>query len=870
MPQDRFVGRKKEQQVYEEFLARENPWLLIITGLAGIGKSTLLSRLYEYTRSSFPDMGVVKLNFDEGPLRTDQLKLLETLAEQVELYCNTQQVHSFKDALKEDRDELEQLGIHMDLKKQESSEDGQQGAQPNTSSEVEEVARQEIRQARQEIRHQVRELTKEAFYDLMDTFEPNRLAIMFDTCEWFNEPEGLEAGQWVMNELVPGLHRRMWRKHRQYSMVMASRVPLQLEVIDEQDLQYLDLPMLDKDAVGEYLKLMGMEKLELQERVFDITHGHALSVSIIGTICLELQKQGKKALSEKDFPALQEKFNEHASMKFVNERILERLDWPYNELTHYGVLLRSFNLPLLQAVFHDLRSEQGKLLSELEALEWFDKLVRYPYIESLGNYRYSFHELLREVSIEELQKEEPEKWKFYHEQALKYFIQVSPQSADRYYHAIAYDEKQGMADWVQALQEAKPNQISALLQITYDKTLKLTPASCAVRSYEQGRFDYSSAEWLTATGNMQQARTKRDAASKSFKEALELFQAVGDTCGEDLTQEAIDALGQPSAATRTTLKSYWQACQLTKVMSPSPVIPEALTLSKQPERRRGFIGRSTILLVGLALLIIAASISGYFVIMRSNQRAISNANATATTEGQINATATVQGSVRCLSSFSASECRTYLTAVEANRHAEAKALLNALQEAVYTQATSGTPDLNDPLSDNSKGYIWDENSYCKFTKGAYHVSQTQKGYIGLCFARNTNFSNFAFQVRMRILKGDCGGLLFRSHPITDFYFFEICYNGSSHLFLNGTQLVGIPPTSVAHTGLNQTNLISVFAHENNLDLYINRQPVASITDSTYSSGAIGVTASAYANPTEVVFSNAQVWTCQPDAIPGCV
>src|SRR5713101_8283094 len=562
MSQDLFVGREKEQQLYKEFLTRETPWVLIITGLAGIGKSTLLDHLDEYTRNIL-DMWVIPLNFDEGPLRTDKLQLLETLAEEVEPYCNTQQISAFKDVLKQERDLLEQLGIPTNLEKQEGSDDSQHETQPHTR-EVEEVAAHEIRKAKQEIRHQVRELITEAFYALMDTFEPNQLVIMLDTCEWFNEPEGVEVGQWVMNELIPDLHRRMRRKHRQCFVVIASRVQLQLDVLDDQDIYYLDLPMLDKEAVDAYLKLMGMEKPEVHQRVFDITHGHALSVSIIGTICQELQKQGKEPLSEKDFPALQEKFNERASIKFVNERILERLDWPYRELTRYGVLLRTFNLPLLQAVFHDLRSEQGELLSEQEGPKWFDKLIRYPYIESLGNYRYAFHELLREVQAEKLQNEGPEKWNFYHNLALEYFKQVSPQSPERYYHTIACDEKQGMADWMQVIQEAMPNQISALLQVTYDKILKLTPASLAVRDYEQGRFDYVSAGWLTTTGNMQQARTKREAASKSFKEALRLFEQAGDTCGKDLIQEAIDALQQPGTAARTALKSYWQACQSTE------------------------------------------------------------------------------------------------------------------------------------------------------------------------------------------------------------------------------------------------------------------------------------------------------------------
>src|SRR5260370_14473022 len=94
-----------------------------------------------------------------------------------------------------------------------------------------------------------------------------------------------------------------------------------------------------------------MDDPKLRQRIYDITHGHALSVSIIGTIC---QEQGEKSLTEEDFPLLQKEFTGKASIQFVDERILSRRESPYRDLTRYGVLLRTFNLPLLQARFVDL------------------------------------------------------------------------------------------------------------------------------------------------------------------------------------------------------------------------------------------------------------------------------------------------------------------------------------------------------------------------------------------------------------------------------------------------------------------------------------------------------------------------------------
>lgn len=178
--------------------------------------------------------------------------------------------------------------------------------------------------------------------------------------------------------------------------------------------------------------------------------------------------------------------------------------------------------------------------------------------------------------------------------------------------------------------------------------------------------------------------------------------------------------------------------------------------------------------------------------------------------------------------------------------------------------------LNDPLSDNSKGYQWeqgsDENGSCAFKDGTYHIILEQQGRFHACIARTSNFSNFTYEVQMMIIKGDCGGIIFRrSGP--SFYYFRVCQDGS-YVFIRyasdtDTQknltLKNGPATAI-RTGLNQTNLVAVVARGNKLDLYVNRQLIASISDNSYTQGQLGLVAKEVQNPTEVVFSNARVWT----------
>jgi eukaryotic-like serine/threonine-protein kinase len=183
--------------------------------------------------------------------------------------------------------------------------------------------------------------------------------------------------------------------------------------------------------------------------------------------------------------------------------------------------------------------------------------------------------------------------------------------------------------------------------------------------------------------------------------------------------------------------------------------------------------------------------------------------------------------------------------------------------------------LNDPLRDYSKGYNWqemsDKNGSCTFREGAYHAKMVQgAAYVTPCSAQNTDFTNFTYEVQMKILHGDCGALLFRSaSTTTNYYYFEVCVDGTYALYLYGKSIASNAGTFIAphsdiaiHKGLNQTNVVAVVAQVSTLDLYVNHSQVASISDGTSTNGQIGVAAdgSMSNSSTEVAFSNARVWT----------
>ncbi len=182
----------------------------------------------------------------------------------------------------------------------------------------------------------------------------------------------------------------------------------------------------------------------------------------------------------------------------------------------------------------------------------------------------------------------------------------------------------------------------------------------------------------------------------------------------------------------------------------------------------------------------------------------------------------------------------------------------------------GTLALDDPLSDNSHGYNWhdsgDSLGTCAFTGGAYHVNALQQGSNHYCIA-SPNFSNFAYQVQMTIVKGFAGGIIFRAdYTKGDFYLFGIGQDGGYQLdFVNSGnfQILRTRGSGTAtNAGLNQSILLAVVANGSNIDVYVNNKKVDSVNDSTYTQGQIGVFESDLNGngTTEVVFSNAKVWT----------
>ncbi len=188
---------------------------------------------------------------------------------------------------------------------------------------------------------------------------------------------------------------------------------------------------------------------------------------------------------------------------------------------------------------------------------------------------------------------------------------------------------------------------------------------------------------------------------------------------------------------------------------------------------------------------------------------------------------------------------------------------------LYTQATSGTPAL-DTSTGSQSASDWQASSgnvSCTFSGTALRATASQQA--SLCLNRSTSFDNFAYQAQATITQGYIIGLIFRADTISSkLYFFAISSDGvyvlesgqSSGLSGNNAKILAGASSTTINTGLNQSNLLTVIARGNTIYLYVNKQYLTSVSDSTSSSGMIGVAGlNTTKGPVDVAFSNIQVW-----------
>ena len=256
-----------------------------------------------------------------------------------------------------------------------------------------------------------------------------------------------------------------------------------------------------------------------------------------------------------------------------------------------------------------------------------------------------------------------------------------------------------------------------------------------------------------------------------------------------------------------------------------------------------------------------------FVIGAVHQSIVNNdsANATVITKNAIViATAKTKNAI---ATATANTDNAYSTAIANTDNA------NATATATITNANPdpydggrGTLTLYDTLTQSGNWFNESDSSFggsCKFESDGYHITESQNHAFFNC-DNTTLAKNFVFEVKMTIIRGDCGGVELRENSSTGGgYDFFVCSDGSYQLFRysgssgSDTTILG----SWSNSGITSgQNTIAVVVNGSKFTLYLNNTPLGnSITDRIYSQGEVGLLSVNNAHTTEVTYKNARVW-----------
>lgn len=212
-------------------------------------------------------------------------------------------------------------------------------------------------------------------------------------------------------------------------------------------------------------------------------------------------------------------------------------------------------------------------------------------------------------------------------------------------------------------------------------------------------------------------------------------------------------------------------------------------------------------------------------------------------------------------------------AATASAGAQASATAALVQAHPYPTYLPGNGHLfwYDPMASSANwetGENKDNTGACGLTGGIYHTTRTKPGFRwcvgGYALGQ---LGNFAFEIHVTIVKGDCGGIEFRENDQTfEAYMFIICRGGQEDLYKYLPAhdilqyLVGSINSSAIHTGLSQDNVLDVVAQGSLLTLFINQHQVGQVQDSSNQKGYLGTAAVEQSASTDVTFQDATVWT----------
>lgn len=488
---DDLVKRENDFKVYKEFLKRTSwmkrtsPWILVISGYGGAGKRELLR---QWKDISIKNGIAVKCEF--GDLSsTEIVKILNHIAHSVRTQCSEYQTYKAKSA------EFFNLDPFQGDIKQTINADKDSTVQDikmNASAKMDRSEKKAL------------EAVREAFYEYIDGYLPQKLVLLLDNCELLEEP--IDNANWIISHMLIELRERMRERGRLLYVVMASNVRLVKsreklnKSIDSSSLIEHEIGALEEEAVKDYFRdKFGLNEAEREivgKELYSITYGHAVCVHGIGEFWNESNlKKPMTEFSDKDWLDFRKNFYEYLIRRFIKQHI-EKDDRSSNkklrDLTRYGTILRQFDQNIFQNIFQDYFNVSDKELGDS-----FGRFIKFLYVLNRESNFY-ITELLRVIFFEHIRINDKKECEKYHSRAMQQIIanNRSENKADWYYHwlvVILLRKKQYQEiDWSNFFEDLRIKDLrideqkeakDALRKAADDITLMFTDIPSAVQRY---------------------------------------------------------------------------------------------------------------------------------------------------------------------------------------------------------------------------------------------------------------------------------------------------------------------------------------------------------------------------------------------------
>ena len=417
-PLECFTDREEILAQFEQFLRLAQPrrfGLFSVKGISGTGKTFLIEYLTYHT---CPSLGWQVGNMNFAPLPSSFRSVLAALEDALRECVSAQHFERYSSQ----RDQYNQsfntyrasiyLSSHVEAKESSSLS----GITLNTSVNT-------------ELRERERQLQAEWSRALIDLSRKSQHALCLFVDGYSPPPDtDPEYDRWFWEELLLPLAKAASQPVR--IVTCGWEWPSNPAV--KPQAYNLHLDDFSQTQIHAYLEKQGglassSSEEELISAFYALTKGHPLVLGLAVTYFNEFAPDERTAsILQLDKPLIDEK----ARVEFLEERLLSRLQEPYRTLLMWGPILRSFDQPALKALLSDAPERNLAEWNELDDRS-YDRFLRYPFVrqtkitrDSSIAVQYTFHELVRQVSIAALHRHHLETAERLHRNMAKYYWNV--------------------------------------------------------------------------------------------------------------------------------------------------------------------------------------------------------------------------------------------------------------------------------------------------------------------------------------------------------------------------------------------------------------------------------------------------------------